>query len=148
MAVTQERIDIALKVKPQDVCLVPEKREERTTEGGLDVIANFDVVKTACDRLGKAGIRVSLFIGPDIKQIDAAKEAGAPVIEIHTGAFADAEEGKASKDELMRIITAVAHGVNLGLAVNAGHGLNFHNVKDRSEKRRGGKGCVRTCKSR
>ena len=130
MAVTQEMIDIALEVKPQDVCLVPEKREERTTEGGLDVIANFDAVKIACDRLGKAGIRVSLFIGPDIKQIDAAKEAGAPVIEIHTGAFADAEEGKARKDELMRIITAVAHGVNLGLAVNAGHGLNYHNVKD------------------
>ena len=130
MALTEEMVGIALKVKPQDVCLVPEKREERTTEGGLDVIANFDAVKTACERLNEAGIRVSLFIGPDIKQIDAAKEAGAPVIEIHTGAFADAEEGKARKDKLMRIITAVAHGVNLGLAVNAGHGLNYHNVKD------------------
>lgn len=130
MAVQQEMIAIALKVMPQDVCLVPEKREERTTEGGLDVIANFDAVKDACGRLGKAGIRVSLFIGPDIKQIDVAKEAGAPVIEIHTGAFADAGEGKQKKDELMRIVTAVTHGVNLGLAVNAGHGLNYHNVKD------------------
>lgn len=130
MAVTEEMLGIALKVKPQDVCLVPEKREERTTEGGLDVIANFDAVKSACERLGQAGIRVSLFIGPDVKQIDAAREAGAPVIEIHTGAFADAEEGKQKKDELMRIVTAVAHGVNLGLTVNAGHGLNYHNVKD------------------
>lgn len=130
MAVTEEMLGIALKVKPQDVCLVPEKREERTTEGGLDVIANFDAVKDACGRLGQAGIRVSLFIGPDVKQIDAAREAGAPVIEIHTGAFADAEDGKQRKDELMRIITAVTHGVNLGLAVNAGHGLNYHNVKD------------------
>src|SRR3546814_2147165 len=99
MAVTQEMIDIALKVKPQDVCLVPEKREERTTEGGLDVIANFDVVKTACDRLGKAGIRVSLFIGPDIKQIDAAKEAGAPVIR--------SEEHTSELQSLMRISYAV-----------------------------------------
>jgi pyridoxine 5-phosphate synthase len=130
MAVTEEMLGIALKVKPQDVCLVPEKREERTTEGGLDVIANFDAVKDACARLGHVGIRVSLFIGPDVKQIDAAKEAGAPVIEIHTGAFADAEEGKQRKDELMRIVTAVTHGVNLGLSVNAGHGLNYHNVKD------------------
>jgi pyridoxine 5-phosphate synthase len=130
MAVTEEMLAIALQVKPQDVCLVPEKREERTTEGGLDVIANFDAVKNACERLGQAGIRVSLFIGPDIKQIDAAQKAGAPIIEIHTGAFADAEEGKQKKDELMRIVTAVAHGVNLGLAVNAGHGLNYHNVKD------------------
>jgi len=130
MAVTEEMLGIALKVKPQDVCLVPEKREERTTEGGLDVIANFGAVKSACGRLRQAGIRVSLFIGPDIKQIDAATEAGAPIIEIHTGAFADAEEGKPRKDELMRIVTAVAHGVNLGLGVNAGHGLNYHNVKD------------------
>ena len=130
MALTEEMVGIALKVKPQDVCLVPEKREERTTEGGLDVIANFDAVKTACERLNEAGIRVSLFIGPDIKQIDAAKEAGAPVVEIHTGAFADAVEGRQKKDELMRIVTAVTHGVNLGLAVNAGHGLNYHNVKD------------------
>lgn len=130
MALTEEMVGIALKVKPQDVCLVPEKREERTTEGGLDVIANFDAVKSACERLNEAGIRVSLFIGPDIKQIDAAKEAGAPVVEIHTGAFADAVEGRQKKDELMRIVTAVTHGVNLGLAVNAGHGLNYHNVKD------------------
>ena len=130
MALTEEMVGIALKVKPQDVCLVPEKREERTTEGGLDVIANFDAVKTACERLNEAGIRVSLFIGPDIKQIDAAKEAGAPVVEIHTGAFADAVEGRQKKDELMRIVIAVTHGVNLGLAVNAGHGLNYHNVKD------------------
>lgn len=130
MAVTEEMIAIALKVKPQDVCLVPEKREERTTEGGLDVIGNFDAVKSACEQLEQAGIRVSLFIGPDVKQIDAAQKTGVPVIEIHTGAFADAETDQEKKQELMRIVTAVAHGVNLGLSVNAGHGLNYHNVKD------------------
>jgi len=122
-------IDIALEVKPQDVCLVPERREERTTEGGLDVIGNFDKVKDACQRLGQAGIRVSLFIAPDIDQIDAAKAAGAPVIELHTGTFADAESEAAQMHELARIKQAVVHAMSLGLAVNAGHGLHYHNVK-------------------
>jgi pyridoxine 5-phosphate synthase len=90
-AVTDEMLDIAIKVMPQDVCLVPERREERTTEGGLDVITHFDKVKHAVQKLSDAGIRVSLFIAPDLAQIDAAVKAGAPVIELHTGTFADAQ---------------------------------------------------------
>lgn len=127
-AVTDEMIGIALQVKPQDVCLVPERREERTTEGGLDVIRYFDKVQEACTKLATAGIRVSLFIGPDVAQIDAAKKAGAPVIELHTGAFADAEIESEKAIELKRIKQAVAHGLSLGLVVNAGHGLHYHNV--------------------
>jgi pyridoxine 5-phosphate synthase len=129
MAVTDEMIAIALEVKPQDVCLVPERREERTTEGGLDVMGNFDKVKNACQLLGQAGIRVSLFIAPDIAQIDAAKAAGAPVIELHTGTFADAKSEAAQLRELGRIKQATVHAMSLGLAVNAGHGLHYHNVK-------------------
>ncbi len=127
-AVTDEMVAIALKVAPQDVCLVPERREERTTEGGLDVITYFEQVKNSCKKLGDAGIRVSLFIGPDIAQIDAAKKAGAPVIELHTGAFADAEIESEKLKELERIKQAVAYGLSLGLVVNAGHGLHYHNV--------------------
>lgn len=127
-AVTDEMIAIALKVAPQDVCLVPERREERTTEGGLDVIKYFDQVKAACDKLNKASIRVSLFIGPDIAQIDAAKKAGAPVIELHTGTFADAEHSVQKNQELQRIQMAVKHAQSLGLVINAGHGLHYHNV--------------------
>lgn len=123
-AVTDEMIDIALEVAPQDVCLVPERREERTTEGGLDVAGNFANVQKAVKKLSDAGIRVSLFIGPDIAQIDAAKKAGAPVIELHTGTFADAENPKDKARELQRIKDAVAHGLKLGLVVNAGHGLH------------------------
>jgi pyridoxine 5-phosphate synthase len=129
-AVTDEMIDIALEVKPQDVCLVPERREERTTEGGLDVVGNFEKVKAACKKLADADIRVSLFIGPDIAQIDASKKAGAPVIELHTGTFADAENPKDKARELQRIKDAVAHGLKLGLVVNAGHGLHYHNVHE------------------
>jgi pyridoxine 5-phosphate synthase len=128
MAVTEEMIGIALKVKPQDVCLVPERREELTTEGGLDVIGHYEKVRDACQRLGDAGIRVSLFIDPDDAQLLAAKAAGAPVVELHTGCFADAEQDTAREHELHRIETAVVHGVSLGLAVNAGHGLHYHNV--------------------
>jgi pyridoxine 5-phosphate synthase len=129
-AVTDEMIDIALEVRPQDVCLVPERREERTTEGGLDVVGNFEKVKAACKKLADADIRVSLFIGPDIAQIDAAQKAGAPVIELHTGTFADAELSKDKSRELQRIKDAVAHGLKLGLVVNAGHGLHYHNVHE------------------
>jgi pyridoxine 5-phosphate synthase len=129
-AVTDEMIDIALEVKPQDVCLVPERREERTTEGGLDVVGNFEKVKAACKKLADADIRVSLFIGPDIAQIDASKKAGAPVIELHTGTFADAETPADKARELQRIKDAVAHGLKLGLVVNAGHGLHYHNVHE------------------
>ncbi len=129
MAATGEMVDIALKVRPQDVCLVPEKREERTTEGGLDVVSNQDRIAEICDRLGDAGIRVSLFIAPDIEQIEAASQAGAPVIEIHTGHFADTS-GTVQLHELERIRQAARHAQELGLVVNAGHGLNIHNVHD------------------
>jgi pyridoxine 5-phosphate synthase len=129
MAVTEEMIGIALQVQPQDVCLVPERREELTTEGGLDVVRYFDKVKAACATLGDAGIRVSLFVGPEIEQLDAAKAAGAPVVEIHTGTFADAESAEQSEAEFRRIEQAVVHGTSLGLAVNAGHGLHYHNVQ-------------------
>ena len=133
VAVTDEMIDIACQVKPQDVCLVPERREERTTEGGLDVVAHYDKVKAACAKLAGHGIRVSLFIGPDIAQIDAAKKMGAPVIELHTGTFSDAEKDLSRAQELSRIKQAVAHALKLGLVVNAGHGLHYHNVHEIAE---------------
>lgn len=129
-AVTDEMIGIALEVAPHDVCLVPERREERTTEGGLDVIGNFANVQKAVTRLSGAGIRVSLFIGPDIAQINAAKETGAPVVELHTGTFADAENAADKVHELQRIQAAVNHALGLGLIVNAGHGLHYHNVHE------------------
>ncbi len=129
MAATDEMVEIALKVRPQDVCLVPEKREERTTEGGLDVVANQGRIAEICDRLGEAGIRVSLFIAPDIAQINAASQVGAPVIEIHTGHFADTT-GTVQLHELERIQRAAKHALDLGLVVNAGHGLNIHNVHE------------------
>ena len=128
MAVTDEMVGIALRLKPQDVCLVPEKREERTTEGGLDVVAHFERVKAACASLGAAGIRVSLFIAPEQAQLDAAKAAGAPVVEIHTGHFADAVSEQEEAAELARIQSAVEYGLKLGLRMNAGHGLHYHNV--------------------
>ncbi len=129
MAVTDEMVGIALRVQPQDVCLVPEKREELTTEGGLDVVAHFSRVKAACAALGRAGTRVSLFIAPDRAQLDAAKAAGAPVVEIHTGHYADAEGEEAQQGELERIREAAAYGASIGLQVNAGHGLHYHNVQ-------------------
>lgn len=129
-AVTDEMIGIALEVSPHDVCLVPERREERTTEGGLDVVGNFANVQKAVKRLSDAGIRVSLFIGPDIAQINAAKETGAPVVELHTGTFADAEHAAEKAHELQRIQAAVNHALALGLIVNAGHGLHYHNVHE------------------
>jgi pyridoxine 5-phosphate synthase len=128
MAVTEEMLDIAIKVRPQDVCLVPERRQELTTEGGLDVAGQMDKMRDACTRLGEAGIRVSLFIDADPRQLDAAKAVGAPVIEIHTGRFADAED-RAVQEELARIRRAVEYGVGIGLRVNAGHGLHYHNVQ-------------------
>ena len=132
-AVTDEMLDIAVKVAPQDVCLVPERREERTTEGGLDVISHFAKVSAACKKLAAANIRVSLFISPDLAQIDASKKAGAPVIELHTGTFADAEDDETKASELARIKQAVAHALKLGLVVNAGHGLHYHNVHEIAE---------------
>ena len=128
MAVTDEMLAIAELNQPADVCLVPEKRQELTTEGGLDVLANFDAVKYACKYLAKAGIRVSLFIDPDIAQLDAAVGCGAPVVELHTGSYADA--GKSDiESEYQRIVTAAGHGESMGLQVNAGHGLHYQNVQ-------------------
>jgi pyridoxine 5-phosphate synthase len=127
MAVTDEMLAIAEFNHPADVCLVPEKREELTTEGGLDVLAHFDAVKYACKRLGAAGIRVSLFIDPNIAQLDAAVACGAPVVELHTGSYADAKETE-TELELRRIVSAAEHGESIGLQVNAGHGLHYQNV--------------------
>lgn len=129
MAITDEMLDIAREVLPQDACLVPERREELTTEGGLDVAGQFEKARAACEILGEAGIRVSLFIDPEIHQLEAAKSAGAPVVEIHTGRFADAENEAEATRELARIRVAVEKGRSLGLAVNAGHGLHYHNVQ-------------------
>jgi pyridoxine 5-phosphate synthase len=128
-AVTEEMIENALRIKPQDICMVPERREELTTEGGLDVVRNFNSVKRATERCMEAGIRVSLFIDADEEQLEAAKATGAPVIEIHTGRYADAETIPTRGQELMRIQRAAAHAHALGLQVNAGHGLNYHNVQ-------------------
>ncbi|GEK08727.1 pyridoxine 5'-phosphate synthase [Pseudoalteromonas peptidolytica] len=129
IAVTDEMLDIACEVKPEYVCLVPEKREELTTEGGLDVAGNLAKITAATERLADAGIKVSLFIDADKKQLDAAKETGAPYIEIHTGAYADAENDIEMKAELERIREGVQYAHGLGLIVNAGHGLHYHNVK-------------------
>ena len=126
-AVTLEMLNIACQVKPDDVCLVPEKREEVTTEGGLDVIGHFAAVKAATTQLQNAGIRVSLFIDPEEKQIQAAKDVGATVVELHTGRYADLD-GDAQVQELERIRKAAQFGVNIGLRVNAGHGLHEGNV--------------------
>ena len=128
-AVTDEMIGIALRIKPHDICLVPERREELTTEGGLDVVKHFDQVQRACQKLAQAGIRVSLFINADPLQIDAAARAGAPVIEIHTGGFADAHTPQVQAEQFAAIQKAVALGIDLGLKVNAGHGLHYDNVQ-------------------
>lgn len=129
MAVTDEMIAFAEKVKPAHCCLVPEKREELTTEGGLDVVGQRSRVRDAVNRLAAAGIEVSLFIDPEQNQIEAAKELGAPVIEIHTGAFADATTPEQELAELGRIQQGVKWGLENQLVVNAGHGLHYHNVE-------------------
>ena len=129
MAVTDEMVAFACEVKPPHCCLVPEKRQELTTEGGLDVAGNFDRVKEACERLGEAGIEVSLFIDADPLQIEMAAKAGAPVIELHTGAYADVESNAGLLQEFERIKTGVTTGLAHGLVVNAGHGLNYQNVE-------------------
>ena len=127
-AVTPEMIDIACQVKPHDVCLVPEKREEVTTEGGLDVLGHFEAVKAATKKLIDAGIRVSLFIDPEEKQIQAAKDVGATVVELHTGRYTDLSGAEQAK-ELERIRKAAIFGKSIGMRVNAGHGLHEGNVK-------------------
>ncbi|OIR17214.1 pyridoxine 5'-phosphate synthase [mine drainage metagenome] len=132
-AVTDEMIDIALRTRPHDICLVPEKREELTTEGGLDVVKHFDAVQRATQRCLEADIRVSLFIDADERQLDAAKKTGAPVVEIHTGKYGDADSVAGREQELARIHRAAIHAHALGLQVNAGHGLNYHNVRPIAE---------------
>ncbi len=128
MAVTEEMLGVAVRVQPADCCLVPERREELTTEGGLDVAGQLERMRTACQRMGEAGVRVSLFIDADPRQVEAAKSVGAPCIEIHTGHFADAENPFARDAEFKKISDAVQLGNEIGLQVNAGHGLHYHNV--------------------
>jgi pyridoxine 5-phosphate synthase len=128
MAVTEEMVDIARRVRPQDVCLVPEKRQEVTTEGGLNVTGAAERIRDTTVALSAAGIRVSLFIDPDHAQIEASHRAGAPVIEMHTGAYADAEGAERAR-EFERLREAAKFAAGLGLVVNAGHGLNYHNVQ-------------------
>ncbi len=128
MAVTDEMVAIAERIRPADCCLVPEKREELTTEGGLDVVGQQERIAVACERLAAVGVRVSLFIDADPTQIAAAAAVQAPVIEIHTGHYADLPTGLARDNEFKRIASAVEQGVALGLQVNAGHGLNYQNV--------------------
>jgi pyridoxine 5-phosphate synthase len=128
MAVTEEMIRIAQRVLPQDCCLVPESRQEVTTEGGLDVLGQSARIGDAVQALGKSGIRVSLFVDPDPEQIEAAHRAGAPVIELHTGAYSDST-GAALAREFERLCAAAKFAARLGLIVNAGHGLNYHNVE-------------------
>lgn len=129
MAVTDEMLAIALRIQPHDVCLVPERRQELTTEGGLDVVAHFERIKHACSVLGEAGIRVSLFVNADRVQLQASRDAGAPVVEIHTGHYADAVSRQEQEKEYRQIADSAAYGASIGLEVNAGHGLNYHNVQ-------------------
>jgi len=129
MAVTEEMLGIAEKVQPEDCCLVPEQREELTTEGGLDVVAQEKTIKEACARLADADVRVSLFIDADKTQIDAAKRTGAPVIEIHTGHYADTQDRLSHKKLLQQISEACSYAHKIGLQVNAGHGLTRQNIK-------------------
>lgn len=128
MAATAEMLDLATTLRPSDVCLVPEKRNEVTTEGGLDVAGQAAALQDYCSRLHDAGIRVSLFIDPDFRQLDAAAKLGVPVVELHTGAYAEVQDG-AQALELDRLIQASRHAASLGLTVHAGHGLHYHNVQ-------------------
>jgi pyridoxine 5-phosphate synthase len=129
MAVTDEMLAVAEHVRPTDCCLVPERREELTTEGGLDVAGRLDRIADACRRLSEAGVRVSLFIDADIAQVEAAARAGAPVIELHTGHYADAADGPAMATEYERLVGAAQRAAELGMQVNAGHGLSYQNVE-------------------
>jgi len=129
MAVTDEMLAIARRLRPHDCCLVPERREELTTEGGLDVLAQEGRIRDACLRLAEVGCRVSLFIDADPRQIDAAVRCGCPVIEIHTGHYADARTDQQRDQEYQRIQQAISHAAQAGLVVNAGHGLNYHNLE-------------------
>ena len=129
MAITDAMLEIALKVLPEDCCLVPEKREELTTEGGLHVAGQVDAVARACRQLDDAGIRTSLFIDPDPAQLEASAACGAPVVELHTGTYADASDRIEQARELDRLRAAAEYGDRLGLTIHAGHGLHYHNVQ-------------------
>ena len=129
MAVTDDMLAFAEQTRPEDCCLVPEQREELTTEGGLDVAGQLPRIRDACAQLKQAGVRVSLFIDADPDQVSAAAETGAPCIEIHTGHFADASGSLAQAEQLADIVLAVKQGIDAGLTVHAGHGLHYHNVK-------------------
>lgn len=129
MAVTDEMLAIAERIRPHDCCLVPERREELTTEGGLDVAGQRARIGEACARLAEAGVRVSLFIDADPAQVEAAARCGAPVIELHTGCYADAPDEARRQQEFARLVEAVRLGTDHGLQVNAGHGLHYHNVQ-------------------
>lgn len=128
MAVTEEMLTFAVETRPEDCCLVPERREELTTEGGLDVVGQEQRIQDACKRLADAGVRVSLFIDAELPQLDAAVRCGAPIIEIHTGHYADCSDPVQRAKEYHRIVDAAQHAHAAGLQVNAGHGLNYHNV--------------------
>lgn len=128
-AVTSEMLDIAVRAAPKDCCLVPEKRQELTTEGGLDVAGQPEPVRDAVARLTESNIRASLFIDPDPAQLDAAVDVGAPVVELHTGCYAEASD-EARAAELKRIVAAARYGQELGLIINAGHGLHYQNVRE------------------
>lgn len=129
MALTDAMMCLAEELAPADCCLVPERREELTTEGGLDVLGQLAEISQACERLGARDIRVSLFVDPDLEQLDAARSAGAPVVELHTGAYAEAVDRATRARELARITQAARHAARHGLTVHAGHGLNYHNVQ-------------------
>lgn len=129
IAASDEMIAIARRIRPHDCCLVPERRAELTTEGGLDVRANRERIARCCAQLAEAGVRVSLFVDPDPAQVEAAAAAGAPVVEIHTGHYADAPDEARRREELGRVVRALEQGRALGLKVNAGHGLHYHNVQ-------------------
>jgi pyridoxine 5-phosphate synthase len=128
MALVDEIATIALKLKPACACLVPERREEVTTEGGLNVAGSLERVKQVAGRLGEAGIEVSLFIDPDLRQIEAAAKSGAPFVELHTGAYANATTEDGAAERLGELERASMEAQRLGLRVNAGHGLNYYNV--------------------
>jgi pyridoxine 5-phosphate synthase len=128
MAATEEMIALAERVRPEECCIVPERRQELTTEGGLDAVAQAPRLREACARLSAAGVRASLFIEPEARQLEAAREVGAPVVELHTGTYAIAAPGAAREAELQRLREALALGLELGLVVNAGHGLDYQNT--------------------
>jgi len=129
MALTEEMLNIAIRIKPENCCLVPERREELTTEGGLDADGQYEQLRDGCQRLADAGICVSLFIDPEQQQLEAAARINVPVVEIHTGSYANAVTKQDKNNEYLRIVRAVELGSELELQVNAGHGLNYQNVK-------------------